>query len=179
MLKYVYAEDTYLSWGANTKMHEHKNCDIIPIDEFDKIKKQLKKTQDENHRLKSILSFGGISTLDTLVDQYMNSSRSQLKKIATEIVLTDFLPDTFNKVHQLIEHLDSVKLQLEYLIEIDEDGLLINNPPFKNDVKLAKSIIHILEILIHLEKFDENKSEKLQDILQSFHSNLKSVIASQ
>ena len=140
-----------------------------------KKKKDLIKVQEKNLKLKHIIPFGGISTLDTLVDQYMNSSRSQLKKIATEIVLTDFLPDTFNKVHQLIEHLDSVKLQLEYLIEIDEDGLLINNPPFKNDIKLAKSIIHILEILIHLEKFDENKSEKLQDILQSFHSNLNTI----
>ena len=166
--------------GISNMKSKSANHLITNLDkDVEKMKKDLIKSQEENLKLKHIISFGGISTLDTLVDQYMNSSRSQLKKIATEIVLTDFLPDTFNKVHQLIEHLDSVKLQLEYLIEIDEDGLLINNPPFKNDVKLAKSIIHILEILIHLEKFDENKSEKLQDILQSFHSNLKSVIASQ
>ena len=55
----------------------------------EKLKRELKRLKEENRKLKHIISYGNISTLETLVDQYMDYSRIHLKKIAVEIQLTN------------------------------------------------------------------------------------------
>ena len=57
------------------------------LEDKEKIQKELHKIKEENRKLKHIISYGNISTLSTLIDQYMDYSRTHLKKIATEIQL--------------------------------------------------------------------------------------------
>ena len=59
------------------------------IEDKEKLKRELKRVKEENRKLKHIISYGNISTLETLVDQYMDYSRIHLKKIAVEIQLTN------------------------------------------------------------------------------------------
>ena len=56
----------------------------------ERIKKELRKIREENVKLKHIIAYGNISTLETLIEQYMDYSRIHLKKIAIEIHLTDY-----------------------------------------------------------------------------------------
>ena len=44
------------------------------------LRRELKKVIEENRKLKNIISYGSISTLSTLIDQYMDYSRIHLKK---------------------------------------------------------------------------------------------------
>ena len=43
-----------------------------------RIKKELRKVREENTKLKQIISYGNISTLETLIEQYMDYSRIHL-----------------------------------------------------------------------------------------------------
>jgi len=40
------------------------------IEDKEKLKRELKRVKEENRKLKHIISYGNISTLETLVDQY-------------------------------------------------------------------------------------------------------------
>ena len=82
----------------------------------DKLWRELKRVREENRKLKSIISYGNISTLSTLVDQYMDYSRIHLKKIVLEIQMTDYAQDSMEKVHFLRSHEIFFKLhQIELL----------------------------------------------------------------
>ena len=54
------------------------------FEENEKLSRELKRVREENRKLKHIMAYGNISTLSTLVDQYMDYSRAHLKKIALE-----------------------------------------------------------------------------------------------
>ena len=80
---------------------------------------------EENRKLKHIISYGNILTLETLIDQYMDYSRIYLKKIAIEIQLTDYEQSGTDKVIELIElieHLECLKEKLHKLIAMSEEG---------------------------------------------------------
>lgn len=154
-------------------MCEQENKQMVKLLEDNaKIKKELRRAQEENSKLKHMIAYGNISTLETLIDQYMDYSRIHLKKIAIEIQLTDYEKYNLDKVMELIEHLEYVKIELEKLIEISEEGLLADNENLQADVKMSKAIMHKLEEIIHLKKLDEDKSEELQEILKIFQEKL-------
>ena len=48
--------------------------------EMEKLRRELKRVREENQKLKHIISYGNMLTLETLIDQYMDSSRMYLKK---------------------------------------------------------------------------------------------------
>ena len=146
------------------------------LEDNEKIKRELKKAQEENHKLKHIIAYGNISTLETLIDQYMDYSREHLKKIAIEIQLTDYEKDSLNKVLELVEHFEYVKIELEKLIEINEEGLLADNESLQADVKMSKAIMHRSEEVVHLKELDEEKSKYLQKILRIFQEKLKRLL---
>lgn len=58
--------------------------------ETEKLRRELKLVREENRKLKHIISYGNMSTLETLIDPYMDSSRMYLNKIALEIQMTDY-----------------------------------------------------------------------------------------
>ena len=64
--------------------------DVKVTGDTEKLRRELRRVRDENRKLKHIISYGNISTLSTLIDQYMDSNRVYLKKIAVEVQLTDY-----------------------------------------------------------------------------------------
>ncbi|MBQ3443441.1 MAG: hypothetical protein IJG33_09370, partial [Selenomonadaceae bacterium] len=78
--------------------------DVEFSEDSEKLRRELKRVREENRKLKHIISYGNISTLETLIDQYMDYSRIYLKKIAIEIQLTDYEQSGTDKVMELIEH---------------------------------------------------------------------------
>ena len=49
-------------------------------EDAEKLKKELRRIREENRRLKQIIAYGNISTLSTLIEQYMDYSRVHMKK---------------------------------------------------------------------------------------------------
>ena len=133
----------------------------------EKFQKELSKVKEENRKLKHIIAYGNISTLSTLVDQYMEYSRVHLKKIATEIQLSDYEEESTVEVLSLIEHLDYVKSELHKLIAVGEEGLVVHNENLKADVRLARELIPELESIIQLH-VDEELKLVLTDFAKKF-----------
>lgn len=144
-------------------------------DETEKLRRELKRVREENRKLKHIISYGNMSTLETLIDQYMDYSRVHLKKIALEIQLTDYEKSGTDKVIELIEHLEYIKEELYKLIEISEEGAVAHNDSLRHDVKMAHELIPKLENIIQLQ-VDEKRSEEMEKVLTEFVQRLKKCI---
>ena len=140
-----------------------------------RIKKELRKVREENTKLKQIISYGNISTLETLIEQYMDYSRIHLKKIAVEIHLTDYEKNSTEKVMELIEHLECVENELHQMIGMKEEGRIAQNSKMQKVVRLAREMLPRLEQIIHL-KIDENKSEEISEVLTEFAPKLKKCV---
>mgnify|MGYP006872998729 CR=1 FL=1 len=138
----------------------------------EKLKRELKRVKEENRKLKHIISYGNISTLETLVDQYMDYSRIHLKKIAVEIQLTEYEKSGVEKVMELIEHLECIKDELHKLIAVGEEGAVVHNDCLKHDVKIARELIPKFEEIIRLH-IDSSKSVELEKILTEFAKKIK------
>ena len=137
------------------------------VSETEKLRRELKRVREENRKLKHIISYGNMSTLETLVDQYMDSSRMYLKKIAIEIQLTDYEKFGTDKVIELIEHLEYIKEELYKLIEISEEGEVIHNDSLRHDIKMARELIPKLENIVQLH-IDRKKSAEIEKELAEF-----------
>jgi sulfur transfer protein SufE len=135
--------------------------------EMEKLRRELKRVREENRKLKHIITYGNMLTLETLIDQYMDYSRVHLKKIALEIQLTDYEKGGTAKVMELIEHLEYIKEELYKLIEIGEEGEIIDNESLKHDVRIARELIPKLESIIQLQ-IDKKQSEEMEKILTEF-----------
>lgn len=112
-------------------------------------------------------SYGNMSTLEMLIDQYMDSSRTYLKKIAIEIQLTDYEKSGTDKVMELIEHLEYIKEELYKLIEISEEGEVIHNDSLRHYIKMARELIPKLENIVQLH-IDRKKSAEIEKVLAEF-----------
>lgn len=141
--------------------------DVEFSEDSEKLRRELKRVREENRKLKHIISYGNISTLETLIDQYMDYSRIYLKKIAIEIQLTDYEQSGTDKVMELIEHLECLKEELHKLIAISEEGAVAHNESLRHDVKIARELVPELENIIQLH-IDSDKSMELEKILVEF-----------
>lgn len=150
-------------------------CSLVSIksgDETERLRRELKKVREENRKLKNIISYGNMSTLVTLIDQYMDSSRVYLKKIAMEIQLTDYEKSGTDKVIELIEHLEYIRKELYKLIEVNEEGAVVHSDSLRHDVKMARELIPKLEKIIQLH-IDSTESEELEELLSEFARKFK------
>ena len=138
----------------------------------EKLQRELRRVREENRKLKHIIAYGNISTLGTLIDQYVDYSRIHLKKIALEIQLTEYEESGTAKVLELIEHLEYIKEELHKLIEVGEEGAVVHNESLKHDVKMAREMMPKLEEIIQLH-IDEQRGVELEKILAEFVQKIK------
>ena len=142
------------------------------VTDNEKMRREMKRLMEENRKLKHIISYGNISMLETLIDQYMDYSRIHLKKIALEIQLTEYEKSGTEKVLELIEHLECVENELHKLVAVGEEGAVGHNESLKHDVKLAREMIPKFEEIIRLH-IDSQKSEGLENVLMEFAQEIK------
>ena len=156
---------------GNTDVNNNSSA-VRNVSETEKLRRELKRVREENRKLKHIISYGNMSTLETLVDQYMDSSRMYLKKIAIEIQLTDYEKSGTDKVMELIENLEHIKKELYKLIEISEEGEVIHNDSLRHDIKMARELIPKLENIVQLH-IDRKKSAEIEKELTEFAQRFK------
>ncbi len=140
----------------------------VPSEEYEALKKDLKTAQKQNRELQKIISLGNISTLSTMVDEYLGYSQRQLKRIAQEIQLTDYSRDNVEKVIRLLDHLEYAKKELHVFIDLHEEGIIGLNPRFQSCLFLGTSIVRDLESLGTLIYMSEEQAVELQELLKGF-----------
>ena len=82
----LYEGDVEVEGKMSNSAFEVENVQSVKISvSNEKLKRELRRVREENRKLKHIIAYGNISALGTLIDQYMENSRVNMKKIALEI----------------------------------------------------------------------------------------------
>lgn len=149
--------------------------EIMP-GELETLKKELETTRQQNLHLQKIISLGNISTLSTLIEQYLSFSQVQFKKIAQEIQLTDYSRDNVEKVIRLLEHLDYARKELHVFIDLHEEGIVGLNPHFQKCIFTATAISRELEEIGLLIDMSEEEAGELHRLLTGFQQGLEKCV---
>ena len=149
---------------------------MVPMEEYEALKKDLKTAQKENQKLQKIISLGSISTLSTLIDQYLAFSQAHFRKIAREIQLTDYSRDNVEKVIRLLDHLEYARKELHVFIDLHEEGIAGLHPRFQSCLFTGTAIVHDLERLGTLLDMSEEQTVELQEMLREFQYVLEKFI---
>jgi len=165
-------KENALTLGCTTKI------EIVPPADYEAIKRDLQKLKAQNRKLKKILAFGQISSLSQLIDQYIDFSSGQLKKIANEVQLADYARDNIDKVLSLIDHLNYVQLEMREFISVYTQGELLMKPRLQECVTKANAIVIQLEQLGSLGELDDKKAIELRDMLHTFGHMMETFIDS-
>ena len=144
--------------------------------EVETLKKELETARKQNQHLQKIISLGNISTLSTLIEQYLAFSQVQFKKIAQEIQLTDYSRDNVEKVIHLLEHLDYARKELHVFIDLHEEGIVGLNPHFQKCIFKAAAIVRDLEGIGSLLDMGEEEAAELERLLTQFQQELGSCV---
>lgn len=162
----------------NAEWRRTAPIEVVPPADYEHLKRDLQKLKAQNRKLKKILAFGQISSLSQLIDQYIDFSCNQLKKIANEVQLADYARDNVDKVLSLIDHLDYVRLEMREFIAIHTQGELLMKPRLQECVIKANAIIIQMEQLGSLSGIDDEKILELRDMLNTFNHMMETFIDS-
>ena len=149
--------------------------EIMP-GELETLKRELETTRRQYLHLQKIISLGNISTLSTLIEQYLSFSQVQFKKIAQEIQLTDYSRDNVEKVIRLLEHLDYARKELHVFIDLHEEGIVGLNPHFQKCIFAATAISRELEEIGLLIDMSEEEAGELHRLLTGFQQGLEKCV---
>lgn len=141
---------------------------FIPLD-YEQLKKNNRLLQQRCKNYENLLSAGNISSLDTLIDSFINSSKTKLKKIVTEIKLNEFSQSTNKQVEYFISYLDFIRNELNSFINISELGK--SNDPYY--LKCKKQLQITNDIIIKNDDINEQELITLYDFLKIFQSKAK------
>lgn len=85
--------------------------EITPTD-YECLKRENRKMELQIQKYRQLLTIGEMSSLSQLIDQYIESSKKQLKKLSAEIHMTNFDKVHIQQVLYLIDHLSGVQKEL-------------------------------------------------------------------
>ena len=85
--------------------------EITPTD-YECLKRENRKMELQIQKYRQLLTIGEMSSLSQLIDQYIESSKKQLKKLSAEIHMTNFDKSHIQQVLHLVDHLSGVQKEL-------------------------------------------------------------------
>lgn len=145
----------------------------VPPPDYEDIKKANKALEKQNRRYKQMFSMGHISDLSLLISKFIESSKVDFQKIASEIELTDYNQHQVTEILALVDYLKSACDDFYALISVSEEGRFINNPPFRRIVFNEQIIRKFFAKKSVFLKYDAKTLGRLHQILLAFIQKLK------
>ena len=145
---------------------------VKPPDDYNSIIKKGKKLEDDNLRLRKVIAYGNINTLEMLIEKYTAESKPMLKRIATEIQLTNYDSSQVKNLYDFIDYLDYVSDELASFLSIHEEGRFVSSPRLRACQLAGMNICKKLSRKNAYSKVRVEDEEMLNLLLVDFLGNL-------
>lgn len=142
--------------------------EITPAD-YESLKRENRKMEQQIRKYRQILSVGGVSELSLLIDQYIETSKKQLKKISGEINISNFDKIHIQQIIQLTDYINAVQHEFNAFISMHTEGKWVVHPIYR---KLESDIRQINEMLSCKTNFYRIEESRLEE----FHQTLLQMI---
>lgn len=104
--------------------------EITPTD-YESLKRENRKMELQIRKYRQLLTIGEMSSLSQLIDQYIENSKKQLKKLSAEIHMTNFDKTHIQQVICLIDYLNAAQQELCTAISMYATGKRARNPLYE------------------------------------------------
>lgn len=145
---------------------------VKPPDDYNSIIKKGQRLEDDNLKLKKIIAYGNINTLEMLIEKYTSESKPMLKRIATEIQLTNYDNSQVKNLYDFIDYLVFVADELSSFLSIHEEGRFVVSPKLRACQLAATNICKKLGRKNAFSKVRLEDQEMLHLLLTDFLGNL-------
>lgn len=154
----------YREHGANKIVTRERTVEPPDYREIKQVNRILK---DENQRLRRIIDTGHIAYLESMIDDFIESSRNAIRPITHEIMLSNYDKEDVTKVQQLIDFLRELQCELNAFLAIQQDGI-------ESAASMAKQQIHQdAQRLIRQFSNADALSSLSEDQLEALHLQLQ------
>lgn len=143
------------------------NCikEVLPP-HYEEDMQRLRQLETRNKKLQKIVDLGNISGLQTLIEQYVLFSRTQLKKISLEMQFSEYGDVESKIIEEFVEYLDHIRSELHNLILFQEKNL--RNPLLNQCDEEMAGIINELLNKTNFIKLSNKRLNELFFTLQTF-----------
>lgn len=145
---------------------------IYPRD-YEENRKLLKNATDRVKKLESLLNFGNVSQFADLINDYTVYSMKFLRKIIVEAHLLDFGSDEYDKIYDLIEFIDDMRIEFYSLLILQRDGKVIPKKDIRDCELLMKNIVKQFHVPSDNERLKAEKLAELYSFLMDYSKSLK------
>lgn len=138
---------------------------IVQPPDYERIREENRQLEKQISKYKQLLAMDGTTELTLLIDQYIDSSKKQLKRIASEIKIADFDRTQIQVILRLAEHLQSVEEELTSFLTLYLEGKWSEHPASR---KIDLDIQKLQKLLSHRQNFyavKENQQEAFHHAL--------------
>ena len=143
------------------------NCikEVLPP-HYEEDMQRLRQLETRTKKLQKIVDLGNISGLQTLIEQYVLFSRTQLKKISLEMQFSEYGDVESKSIEEFVEYLDHIRSELHNLILFQEKNL--RNPLLNQCDEEMAGIVNELLNKTNFIKLSNKRLNELFFTLQTF-----------
>ena len=168
------AENAVLKNKNEEKVIKINQIKTIYPPDYETNKELLRQMKKRCTKLQRIIEIGNISSLQSLIQQYISYSKLQLKKISVEIKLNEYGLAENTQIKDFINYLDFISDELQKFLRLTEQGKFIEQPRLNNCKREINNTIKLLQ-KINVTKFQDEQSQELCDSLLLFGKNIKEI----
>lgn len=137
--------------------------EITPAD-YESLKRENRKLEQQIRKYRQILAVGGVSELSLLIDQYIDMSKKQLKKISAEIHISNFDKIHIQQIIHLTDYITGVQQEFDSFISMHTEGKWVVHPIYR---KLESDICRINKMLSCKTNFYKIGELRLEELHQT------------
>lgn len=138
----------------------------VPPPNYDSDMQKLKQLELRCKRLQKFMDYGNMSGLQTLIEQFRAYSRTQLKKISTELQMVEYGDDENDALKEFVEYIDHIRKELYSFVDFQEKSF--KNPVLNQCEEIMTAIIDDFMKPETFKNLSEGKLKELFYTLQTF-----------
>ena len=138
--------------------------EITPAD-YESLKRENRKLEQQIRKYRQILAVGGVSELSLLIDQYIDMSKKQLKKISAEIHISNFDKIHIQQIIHLTDYITGVQQEFDSFISMHTEGKWVVHPIYRKLESDIRRINEMLSCKTNFYKIEELRLEELHQTL--------------
>ena len=140
---------------------------ITPAD-YESLKRENRKLEQQIRKYRQILAVGGVSELSLLIDQYIDMSKKQLKKISAEIHISNFDKIHIQQIIHLTDYITGVQQEFDSFISMHTEGKWVVHPIYRK-LESCKTNFYKIEEL-RLEELHQTLLQVIEVIGRYFET---------
>ncbi len=150
-----------------------KQIEVREPYDYNDLKEEVRFLKTQNRKYKQAIKYAGISDLAVLIEDFKTCAINKMRLITAEAIHNDYDREQIQNVKELLSFLDELRVQIQEIVAIHEDGKIFSNPTLGPIFKQIDTIQLMLSDKPKIQTMNKRSLCDLQAILTEFSGKLE------